>query len=41
MKYKITVEIDGENINDALGWVFSAVAEAGDLDAVTIERISE
>lgn len=39
MKYKITVEIDGDSINDALGWVFSAVEEAGDLDAVTIERM--
>lgn len=41
MKYKITLEIDGDNINDALGWVYSATEVGGDLDAVTIERIDE
>lgn len=41
MKYRITLEIEGKTINDALGWVFSAVESDGDLDALSIERIDE
>lgn len=41
MRYRITLEIEGETINDALGWVFSAAESNGDLDAVSIERIDE